>query len=105
MYTSALTTTIVGVLRGVFTIILGFMLDTVKFHILNVIGITINTCGGVWYTWLKYLEKYGQGGGSKLPSKTYNHGYSKVDSEEREEAAERRVSDGGKSPIRKEDRV
>lgn len=61
MYTSALTTTIVGVLRGVATVLLGFMLDTVPFSIVNVAGITLNTCGGVWYTWIKYHEKVAGG--------------------------------------------
>ncbi|WIA40554.1 hypothetical protein OEZ86_013896 [Tetradesmus obliquus] len=61
MHNSALTTTIVGVLRGVVTIVLGFFVDTVKFHVLNILGLTLNTLGGVWYTWLKYLEKYGLG--------------------------------------------
>jgi hypothetical protein len=59
LYNTALTTTIVGVLRGVVTILLGFAYDTVKFSALNVTGITINTLGGVWYTWIKFTEKYG----------------------------------------------
>lgn len=61
MYTSALTTTIVGVLRGVATILLGFMLDTVPFSIVNVAGITLNTCGGVWYTYIKYQDRIAGG--------------------------------------------
>lgn len=61
MYTSALTTTIVGVLRGVATVLLGFMLDTVPFSIVNVAGITLNTCGGVWYTYIKYQDKVAGG--------------------------------------------
>eukprot|EP00878_Enallax_costatus_P013594 GHUV01014213.1.p1 GENE.GHUV01014213.1~~GHUV01014213.1.p1 ORF type:complete len:425 (+),score=77.79 GHUV01014213.1:58-1332(+) len=60
-HTSALTTTIVGVLRGVVTVLLGFLVDSIKFHVLNILGLTMNTAGGVWYTWLKYVEKYGAG--------------------------------------------
>jgi hypothetical protein len=83
MHNSALTTTIVGVLRGVVTIVLGFFLDTVKFHILNVLGLTLNTVGGVWYTWLKYLEKYGSGPSNSSSSKQLQQQeYVKVRTEE-----------------------
>jgi solute carrier family 35 protein len=57
LHNSALTTTIVGVLRGVATVLLGFALDTVPFSRLNILGITLNTAGGVWYTYIKYTEK------------------------------------------------
>ena len=64
MYTTALTTTIVGVLRGVVTVLLGFMLDTVPFSPVNIAGISLNTAGGVWYTWIKYQEKVAGSGSS-----------------------------------------
>lgn len=57
MYTSALTTTIVGVLRGVVTVLLGFLLDTVPYSPTNIFGIALNTAGGGWYSWIKYQEK------------------------------------------------
>jgi hypothetical protein len=83
MHNSALTTTIVGVLRGVVTIVLGFFVDTVKFHLLNVLGLTMNTVGGVWYTWLKYLEKYGSSPIISSSSKQQQHQeYIKVQTEE-----------------------
>ncbi|KAK9130215.1 hypothetical protein Sjap_010702 [Stephania japonica] len=55
---SALTTTIVGVLKGVGSTTLGFIvLGGVKFHALNVTGLVINTAGGIWYSYAKYQEK------------------------------------------------
>lgn len=82
---SALTTTIVGVLKGVgstvrecfeemrlvrifFDILrcqwltswqsLGFfLLGGVQIHALNVTGLVINTAGGVWYSLAKYYQK------------------------------------------------
>jgi len=58
VYNSALTTTIVGVLKGVAVTVAGFFfMGGVPFHILNVLGISMNTGGGVWYTWVKYKEK------------------------------------------------
>lgn len=55
---SALTTTIVGVLKGVGSTSLGFfLLGGVQIHALNVIGLVINTAGGVWYSLAKYHEK------------------------------------------------
>lgn len=55
---SALTTTIVGVLKGVGSTTLGFMvLGGVKVHALNVTGLVINTFGGVWYSYAKYTQK------------------------------------------------
>lgn len=59
LYTSALTTTIVGVLRGIVTILLGFALDTVPFSALNVAGIAINTAGGTWC--VRILSNSGHG--------------------------------------------
>ncbi|XP_065850821.1 UDP-galactose/UDP-glucose transporter 7 [Euphorbia lathyris] len=55
---SALTTTIVGVLKGVGSTTLGFiLLGGVKVHGLNVTGLVINTAGGVWYSYAKYTQK------------------------------------------------
>ncbi|KAF7830176.1 UDP-galactose/UDP-glucose transporter 7 [Senna tora] len=55
---SALTTTIVGVLKGVGSTTLGFvLLGGVEVHALNVSGLVINTAGGVWYSYAKYLQK------------------------------------------------
>ncbi|XP_010268354.1 PREDICTED: putative UDP-sugar transporter DDB_G0278631 isoform X2 [Nelumbo nucifera] len=55
---SALTTTIVGVLKGVASTTLGFiLLGGVQVHALNVIGLVINTVGGVWYSYVKYKQK------------------------------------------------
>ncbi|XP_031121732.1 UDP-galactose/UDP-glucose transporter 7 [Ipomoea triloba] len=64
---SALTTTIVGVLKGVGSTTLGFvLLGGVQVHALNVTGLVINTAGGLWYTYAKYQQKK-----NKLP-KTMN---------------------------------
>ncbi|XP_050219791.1 UDP-galactose/UDP-glucose transporter 7 [Mercurialis annua] len=55
---SALTTTIVGVLKGVGSTTLGFvLLGGVQVHGLNVLGLVINTSGGVWYSYAKYQQK------------------------------------------------
>lgn len=55
---SALTTTIVGVLKGVGSTTLGFvLLGGVQVHALNVTGLMINTAGGVWYSYAKYQQK------------------------------------------------
>ncbi|KGN62858.1 UDP-galactose/UDP-glucose transporter 7 [Cucumis sativus] len=55
---SALTTTIVGVLKGVGSTTLGFViLGGVEVHALNVTGLVINTAGGVWYSYAKYHQK------------------------------------------------
>ncbi|BAF18934.1 UDP-galactose/UDP-glucose transporter 7 [Oryza sativa Japonica Group] len=55
---SALTTTIVGVLKGVGSTTLGFvLLGGVEVHTLNVTGLVINTFGGVWYSYAKYMQK------------------------------------------------
>ena len=55
---SALTTTIVGVIKGVLSTALGFvLLGGVRTNATNLIGIFLNTIGGVWYTRIKYLEK------------------------------------------------
>ncbi|XP_068653345.1 UDP-galactose/UDP-glucose transporter 7-like isoform X2 [Aristolochia californica] len=55
---SALTTTIVGVLKGVGSTTLGFvLLGGVQVHALNVTGLVINTAGGIWYSYAKYQLK------------------------------------------------
>ncbi|KAJ6373305.1 hypothetical protein OIU76_027610 [Salix suchowensis] len=55
---SALTTTIVGVLKGVGSTTLGFVvLGGVEVHALNVTGLVVNTAGGVWYSYAKYQQK------------------------------------------------
>uniref|UniRef100_A0A6N2NJX8 Sugar phosphate transporter domain-containing protein n=1 Tax=Salix viminalis TaxID=40686 RepID=A0A6N2NJX8_SALVM len=55
---SALTTTIVGVLKGVGSTTLGFVvLGGVEVHALNVTGLVINTAGGLWYSYAKYQQK------------------------------------------------
>ena len=56
---SALTTTVVGVLKGVASTLLGFFLLGGVKHLsaTHVVGIVINTCGGVAYSFLTYQEK------------------------------------------------
>ncbi|CAN6583482.1 unnamed protein product [Malus baccata var. baccata] len=55
---SALTTTIVGVLKGVGSTTLGFvLLGGVQVHVLNVTGLVINTAGGVWNSFAKYQQR------------------------------------------------
>jgi len=55
---SALTTTIVGVMKGVVSTALGFfLLGGVKVHTLNMLGIVLNSLGGVWYAKLKYVAR------------------------------------------------
>ncbi|GIL68560.1 hypothetical protein Vafri_21813 [Volvox africanus] len=55
---SALTTSIVGVLKGAVSSVLGFfLLGGVKFHIVNVAGIVMNTVGGIWYSAIQYLRR------------------------------------------------
>jgi len=73
MNNSALTTTIVGVLKGVLVTSLGFFFlrDGATFSFLNILGITMNTAGGAWYTWKKYTLSKRAGKGSYLPQ---NHG-------------------------------
>lgn len=55
---SALTTTIVGTLKGVAATFLGFfLLGGVEVHPLNVAGIALNTLGGVAYSVMKYSSR------------------------------------------------
>ncbi|KAG2451613.1 hypothetical protein HYH02_003394 [Chlamydomonas schloesseri] len=59
---SALTTSVVGVLKGVVSSVLGFfLLGGVKFHIVNVAGMAMNMAGGVWYSFAQVLK--GKSGG------------------------------------------
>ena len=59
---SALTTTIVGVLKGVMATFLGFfLLGGVPFNFVNVVGVSLNTVGGVSYTIIKYRGKQAKG--------------------------------------------
>lgn len=63
---SALTTTIVGVLKGVFTTALGFfVLGGVEVRALNVTGLVINSLGGIWYSYAKYRQKASKPGKQK----------------------------------------
>lgn len=58
---SALTTTIVGTLRSVLGTSIGFfVLGGVKATPLIVAGSSMNTMGGVWYTWAKYKSRMPQ---------------------------------------------
>lgn len=67
---SALTTSIVGVLKGVFATLLGFfLLGGIKFSVLNLTGICITLIGGSWYTWIGYRssqEKKAAAGGKEV---------------------------------------
>jgi len=65
---SALTTTIVGVLKGVVATFLGFfLLGGVRFHWVNVVGVALNTAGGVWYTTLCFSRSAEDAGAYSLP--------------------------------------
>ncbi len=47
-----------GLPQGVVATVLGFfLLGGVKFHLLNVSGICLNTAGGTWYTFIKYRQR------------------------------------------------
>ena len=57
---SALTTTIVGVLKGVASTTLGFvLLGGAHLTGAGVAGVVLNTAGGVAYTAVKYRERHG----------------------------------------------
>ena len=62
---SALTTTIVGILKGVATTALGFLfLGGVRDATwLLLAGLALNSVGGSWYGWLEFSAKKGHGGG------------------------------------------
>lgn len=63
MHNSALTTTIVGVFKGVLATGLGFfLLGGVEAHVLNVTGILVNMAGGAWYSVIKFRQKAARSG-------------------------------------------
>jgi len=54
---SALTTTIMGQLKNVLQVLLGlFVLETVETNFVNVLGLTLNCLGGIYYAYVKYFE-------------------------------------------------
>lgn len=54
---SALTTSLVGVLKSVLQTVIGiFTFGGIKFNILNSFGLSLNLFGGVLYTYVKYQE-------------------------------------------------
>ncbi|MEW5311344.1 MAG: hypothetical protein WDW38_003065 [Sanguina aurantia] len=59
---SALTTSIVGVLKGLGAVVLGFFVMTrnVPWSAMNVWGIVLNTTGGICYAWVKYQQQQQQ---------------------------------------------
>ncbi|KAG6557127.1 hypothetical protein Mapa_001054 [Marchantia paleacea] len=58
LWNSALTTTVVGAMKALFSSILGFfLLGGVEVTLLNVTGIAMNTLGGMWYAYAKYQQK------------------------------------------------
>jgi len=60
---SALTTTVVGVMKGVAATALGFVFfGGVQTGFLNLTGITMNTAGAVWYSVAKYQQRRAQMG-------------------------------------------
>eukprot|EP00250_Pteridium_aquilinum_P010403 c19360_g2_i1 orf=470-1543(-) len=58
LWNSALTTTVVGAMKALFSTILGFfVLGGVKVTFMVVLGVFLNTVGGIWYTAEKYKQK------------------------------------------------
>ncbi|GIY52315.1 hypothetical protein CDAR_207791 [Caerostris darwini] len=56
---SALTTSLVGVLKSVLQTTIGFFtFGGVEFNSLNIFGISLNMLGGIMYTYTKYMEKF-----------------------------------------------
>lgn len=54
---SALTASLVGVGKSVLQTIIGFFtFGGVRFHPVNIIGLFLNTCGGILYSYVKYRE-------------------------------------------------
>lgn len=54
---SALTASLVGVGKSVLQTIIGFFtFGGVRFHPLNIIGLLLNTTGGILYSYVKYYE-------------------------------------------------
>eukprot|EP01114_Cavostelium_apophysatum_P012999 TRINITY_DN305_c0_g1_i4.p1 TRINITY_DN305_c0_g1~~TRINITY_DN305_c0_g1_i4.p1 ORF type:complete len:326 (+),score=41.29 TRINITY_DN305_c0_g1_i4:153-1130(+) len=67
---SPLTTTVVGQLKNVLSVLLGFfLLGGVKFNTVNVAGLFLNCLGGVYYSYVKYEEGKAKAAASagKLP--------------------------------------
>lgn len=59
LWNSALTTTVVGAMKGLVSSVLGFfVLGGVKVTVLVVLGVSMNTFGGVWYAVVKYHQKH-----------------------------------------------
>lgn len=59
LWNSALTTTVVGAMKALVSSVLGFfVLGGVKITILVVLGVFMNTAGGIWYAALKYHQKH-----------------------------------------------
>lgn len=56
---SALTTSIVGVVKSVVTTVVGlFTFGGIQPTVLIIVGISMNTVGGIFYTYVKYQEKH-----------------------------------------------
>ncbi|KAF8783464.1 uncharacterized protein LOC129962669 isoform X2 [Argiope bruennichi] len=56
---SALTTSLVGVLKSILQTTIGFFtFGGIKFNVINIFGIVINMFGGIMYACAKYTEKY-----------------------------------------------
>lgn len=55
---SALTTSVVGVLKGLGAVVLGFFIMTknLPWSAMQVWGILLNTLGGMYYAWVKYQQ-------------------------------------------------
>lgn len=54
---SALTTSLIGVLKSVFQTVIGiFTFGGIKSNILNGFGLSLNLFGGILYTYVKYKE-------------------------------------------------
>lgn len=54
---SALTTTIMGHVKNLFSVFLGlFLLGGVEITFINSVGLAVNSIGGVWYSYIKYKE-------------------------------------------------
>ncbi|GFY11059.1 hypothetical protein TNCV_4470451 [Trichonephila clavipes] len=55
---SALTTSLVGVLKSILQTVIGFFtFGGVKFNSLNIFGISLNMFGGIMYSYAKYNER------------------------------------------------
>lgn len=55
---SALTTSLIGVLKSILQTVIGFFtFGGIEFNFLNIFGISLNMFGGILYTYIKYQEK------------------------------------------------